>query len=646
MTNHRLEKNSGQPPDTPERLKQPEYPQQSARAARATQPSPSLRPLRVVPGLAARHLRHDWVLSICLIIALAAVIAPLLVLLGLKHGTIATLRDRLVEDPIYREIRPAQTSEYDEAWFERVAQWPETAFLTPTILPLSSILHVVQPDSGNLDIYDLIPTAPGDPLLLENSAPIPEDGECVLTAEAARRLGLGPDEMLEVRVTRTRGGRSELAEARLRVAGVLDPRAGSLPRVYAPLSFVLDVEAYKEGYGAPKRGWSGDTPEPFLSFDGLVLLLPGILDPIARSGLVINTGFARIEDLSPEGVRERVGIIPPPDWHAYAVFSPGGVVTPVNIRALEQKLRGRDRVVLPFVRGVTLRNQSGQEIHPVGLSLAPIQSQWLGLDNLPWGEFTAEARHGHRLLQALVAEGMVSDLEFSFSGVRPMSFHLQEVGSTLLGQVVVPVELLGVLRTAMQRGVLYDAQEQSFSMARGGYRGFRLYTRTIDHVPEVYHRLLAEGIQTVAQVESIERIRVLDAGLSRLFLLIAVLSVSGGAAVLLSSLYAAVERLRRDLGLLRLVGLSRRDVFFFPVVQGLLLAALGLLAGFGGYAALATVINQTFASELAPGEKFCTLPETYILTAVIATVSLALVSSLVAAWRATRIDPAEVIRDN
>src|SRR5690606_39362760 len=60
------------------------------------------RPLRLVSALAAHSLRHEWILTLCLVIALAAVIAPLLVLLGLKHGTIETLRDRLVEDPVFR----------------------------------------------------------------------------------------------------------------------------------------------------------------------------------------------------------------------------------------------------------------------------------------------------------------------------------------------------------------------------------------------------------------------------------------------------------------------------------------------------------------------------------------------------------------
>ncbi|MCK7575183.1 MAG: hypothetical protein MZV65_04350 [Chromatiales bacterium] len=75
---------------------------------------------RLVPALAAAHLRHDWILTLCLVIALTAVIAPLLVLLGLKHGTIETLRERLVEDPVYRELRPTQTQPYSEDWFAQV----------------------------------------------------------------------------------------------------------------------------------------------------------------------------------------------------------------------------------------------------------------------------------------------------------------------------------------------------------------------------------------------------------------------------------------------------------------------------------------------------------------------------------------------
>ena len=48
----------------------------------------SARVVRLVPGLAMADLRHEWILTLCLVIAVAAVVAPLLILPGLKHGTV------------------------------------------------------------------------------------------------------------------------------------------------------------------------------------------------------------------------------------------------------------------------------------------------------------------------------------------------------------------------------------------------------------------------------------------------------------------------------------------------------------------------------------------------------------------------------
>lgn len=283
-------------------------------------------------------------------------------------------------------------------------------------------------------------------------------------------------------------------------------------------------------------------------------------------------------------------------------------------------------------------------MHPVGISLEPADAARLGLPPLPWGGFAGRAGEGRQWTRAL-ANIDTSPVEVSVPGVVPVVFPLEIVGASPLARPVVPVELMGILRTAQQRAVEFDPASGGFLMLRGGYRGFRMYARSIDDVPELYQRLTGEGIEVIAEVEAIERIQVLDAGLSRLFWLIALLGFSGGVAVLVASLYAAVERRRRDLGVLRLVGFARRHVFFFPVAQGMIIAGLGLGAGMIAYMGLAATINRAFADDLAPGEKFCTLPPEYVLTAVVATLLLAVLSSLAAAWRATHIDPAEAIRE-
>ncbi|SHF27841.1 putative ABC transport system permease protein [Desulfacinum infernum DSM 9756] len=604
-------------------------------------------PLRQVPLLAAAHLRHEWILTLCLVVALAAVIAPLLVLLGLKHGTIRTLRERLVQDPVFREIRPTQTRVFSPQWFEDVAAWPGVGFLTPTILPLSSVVTVVLPPDRKTALFDLIPTAAGDPLILENGGIVPEDGQVVLTAEAARLAGAGPGDDLEVRITRTRGGRGETVTDRLRVAAVLDARAGSLPRVYAPLAFVLDVEAYKEGYAAPARGWPGETPRPYPSFDGALLLLPEPLPPIVRSGLVINTGFGRMVEIGRERVRKLLGRVPPDGFACYELLAPASPVTPSSLRAVEQKLRGYRRVLLPYARDIVV-SVGERRFSPVGLSLDEAQAALLGWTATPWPGLSGLSREGGVppcLWPAAESPAVGETLQVLAPGTAEVSFPVRVAGTTALDRPVLPVELMGVLRTATQRAVTFDPASQTFQMARGGYRGFRLYAKTIDDVPGLYRRLKDQGVEVAAQVEAIERIRILDRGLSHLFWLIAVLGVCGGTGVLVSSLYAAVDRLRRDLGVLRLLGFARGHVFFFPVVQGLILAALGLAAGFVGYAALAEVIDHSFAMDLAPGEAFCILPGSHVPLVCLSTIALAGLASLAAAWRATGIDPAEVIRE-
>jgi putative ABC transport system permease protein len=605
----------------------------------------SARFASVVPGLAAADLRHEWILTLCLVIAIAAVVAPLLILQGLKHGTVATLRDRLVQDPVYREIRPSQTREYPPDWFERLAATPEVGFLLPTILPASSIIGAVHPETGRVQNLDLIPTGAGDPLVLENGGTVPDEGACVLTAAAAAQLGVGAGATLEVRATRSRAGATETGSARLRVAAVLDPRAGTLPRLYAPLPFVLDVEAYKEGRGIPARGWAGDVPRPQPSYDGLLVLLPQPLEPIARAGLAVNTGFATVDALDSTALSPRLGATLPEGWHAYQLAAPSGSVGTAGVDAVRRKLRGRDAILLPHVEPLAVR-VDGHELRLAGLSLTAEQAARLVAVAPPWGGYPlADAGV---LRQLWVADGPAAvesqGAEVVVPGLSELRFSARVSGGAPAGNVAyAPAELLGILRTGQQRPLAFDGAD--FTVEREGFRGFRLYARTIDDVPAMVERLRAEGVEVVARADDVRRIQVLDRGLARLFWLVASLGIAGGVAVLVASLYAAVQRKRRDLAVLRLVGLTRPDVFCFPLYQGLALAALGVGVAVLAYGTLAVVINRAFSADLDLGQRICELPAQTLGQAVVAVLGVALASSLAAAWAATRIDPAEAIRE-
>ena len=598
---------------------------------------------RRVFALAAAHLRHEWVLTLCLVSALAAVLAPLLILMGLKEGTVETLRERLVQDPVFREIRPAMTRTFERPWLDALAADPAVAFLTPTILPASSVIHLDGEDRQS-ELTDLLPSAEGDPLLLENGGVIPAEGEVVLSAEAARRLSVKKGDPIGARVTRSRGGRMESVTQQLEVVAVLTPRAGGLVRAYTGLDFVVDVEAYKEGRGVPRRGWPGQTARPHLSFTGALVLTQRLLDGVTRTGLAVNTGLLRSEVLSAGDFTELTGLPLPADWNAYRLAVPQGSVTLSSIDALARKLRGYDALILPYVEDARLV-LDGRETRVMGLSLGARQTSRLGWPELPWGRFSSSDLSAERLFRLVSPEAEGRQVEAIFRGAVELAFPLRTEQISGGALALLPAELLAMLNSAREREVTYDPGQDGLVLLRAGFRGFRLYARTIDEVPPLVERLHADGLTVIAQVEAIRRIQVLDRGLSQLFWLIAALGVVGAGAVLVASLYAAVERERRDLGILRLIGLSRTDVFWFPLFQGALIALLGVVLGWISYTVLAGVINRVFADELVGGEAICRLPTDYLAMAFVLTLALAIASSLVAAWKATLIEPAEAIRE-
>ncbi|MFQ5913550.1 MAG: ABC transporter permease [Nitrospinota bacterium] len=607
-------------------------------------------PRGIVSKLALADLRHEWILTFCLVMAIAAVIAPLLILMGLKYGIIATLRERFIQDPRYREIRPAATKVHPESWFRQVQTRPSVAFLVPTILPAASVVQVLRPGSGKPVLIDLIPTAQDDPLILENGGRIPGPNQSVFTWAAAKDLGVRVGDRVVARVARIRRGRREYGTASLEVASVLRPSAGSLERMYAPLSFVLDVESYKEGMAIPERGWDGGTPRPYLSFDGIIAVLPKALTPIQTSGLAIGTGLTVIERLDREGFRRLTGFAFPNHLFAYDLKVTQGAVRLSSYRVLKKnKLRGRGAILLPYVKPTEIRlsGETEKSVLVAGLSLSALKAKRLGLPTLPWGALRPDACC-QEIRQILLPPGL-NETERLVATVKgssgSVSFPLQNRGASFADYALAPVELLGMIRTGRQRAVLFNEKTRSFVLARIGFRGFRLYARSIDDVAPLSRDLEREGIDVIAHADEIERIRILDRGLTRIFWLVAVVGILGGIAALIASLYAAVERKKRDLGVMRLIGLTRSDLFRFPVYQGVVFAGLGIAVAFLGYFGLAAVINRVFAGDLEFGEKICDLPNSYLVIAFTGTVATAILSSLFAAWKTTQIEPAEAMRD-
>jgi putative ABC transport system permease protein len=603
----------------------------------------------LVLRLSLQDLRHEWILTLCMILAIAAIIAPLLVLLGLKNGVINTLRDRLVQDPVNREIRPLQTLQLTEDWF---AQWQKdarVAFVLPTILRGSSVMRIYHPEDEQKNaILDLVPTAEGDPLLLENGAAIPKAGEVVLSHQASVELNIALGATVTAEITRQRQNRRESEKLTFKVSGILDPRADSLPRLYAPFDLVVAVERYREGRAVPEYGWSGEDSQPTLEFSQALLITTQPLSAIQENQLTIGTGFGRSQSFSREAFAQQFGFSPPENLSLYRLESIGSTLQNSNLQRTSQRLRGVRHLLLPLLPEVTLiLEKDGQKQHlsAIGWSLAAEEQALLGLPPLPW----SNSNKGEALRQMAVPG--VQDPEtrttvvITADGPHTLTFPAQTHSQNFSTKTLIPLELAAILLENQKVAIRFIPEQEQWLKETTLYRGFRLYAKRIEDVPSLYAEFSAKNIPVSTEIQAIARVQLLDQSLTKIFWLIVFVGIAGGAAALLASLYASVERKKRDIGILRLMGLHKMEVFRFPLYQSAVIATGAVFLASLGFLLLSQVLNQLFSEGLRMGEKISTLAPWYFIAAWLLTVAISNLSALLAAWRSTQIEPSEAIRD-
>jgi putative ABC transport system permease protein len=595
--------------------------------------------------LAFKDIVHDWLLSLCLVLAISAIIAPLLILFGLKFGAVETMRSRLVQDPKNREIRPLTTRSFSREWFDELrAHQGEVAFVAPMTRQISASVMATNAAGDLREPLSLMVTAPGDPLLLENSGVVPEPGECVLTEAAAKALNVVVGDQLTLGAQRIIQGRYENGTFPVRIAAVLGERASSLRAAYVRLEVVEAVEDYKDGRAVPAYGWQGELPEAYPVFDGAVVLTPEPLSKLDEVLLVNNTGFSRVQPVAGDEARDKLGYAPEPGWSAYWITVRQRAATEDNLQAVVNKLRGRGAIVAPWIEpleiGLTAAGASGlvtlqlQVRSDVAVPSGAVQAAGAGrprrvivvAPDLPLGEgpATLHLKVADRELQA------------------PVLLHKGDVPG---GQAQASAAVAGTFNLLRHRNVRYDSAADALLLSRQGYAGFRLYAATIDAVDAVQQRLEQQGVTVHTERERIAEVRRLDRYATLVFWLIAAVGVIGGVSALTASLYASVERKKKELNVLRLLGLLKRELVLFPVFQGLLLSSGALALAAVLFLLVARVINTLFRAQLHAEESLCTLSLGHFLILAVGVWTLSVVAATFAALRATRLDPAEALRD-
>lgn len=208
---------------------------------------------RLILRLALQDMRHDGYVSLCIAAALVAVIAPLLLLFGLKHGVVSQLQHELLDDPRNLEVRMLTSGSYDQAWLEEIRALPGVGFAIGQTRSLNTQANLLRDPQHFLEGVELIPSAAGDPLLSEFGI-VPAGSGVVLSEPAARRLGTAPGDHLTLTANRRLDGRAEHGSLEVMVQDVLPASRFPRPAAFVELPLLIELERFRDGLPSPLLG--------------------------------------------------------------------------------------------------------------------------------------------------------------------------------------------------------------------------------------------------------------------------------------------------------------------------------------------------------------------------------------------------------
>lgn len=238
-----------------------------------------------------------------------------------------------------------------------------------------------------------------------------------------------------------------------------------------------------------------------------------------------------------------------------------------------------------------------------------------------------------------------------WKGQNPIGQRLRPPGGSFGGSDDVWHTVIGVAKDVRQGGVERPAGTELYvSLDQHGVSppSMNVVVRTT-LPPAALSATIGRLVREVDPTLPVVRLRAMDSvfveSIRRPRLLAQLLGAFAGLALLLAAIgtygvlsYMVTER-RREIGIRIALGAVRSQVLTQIMKQGLQVTAMGIMIGLAG----ALVLNRKIASMLFGVQA----TDTLTIALVIATITaVAVVASWLPAWRASRVDPNVVLRDD
>jgi putative ABC transport system permease protein len=186
------------------------------------------------------------------------------------------------------------------------------------------------------------------------------------------------------------------------------------------------------------------------------------------------------------------------------------------------------------------------------------------------------------------------------------------------------------------------------SEARGADRAFasfRLYARNIDDVAGLRQAFVNQGIEVRTSASDIELVERLDRNLSVVYWIIALIAIVGYCLSFATSVWANVDRKRREFSVLRLTGFRTGEIVWFPLLQAGFTAVFGWLLAVIVFLTVQGVLNALFADTIGGGQPVCRLEAWHLLAALLMGLLAAIAAAVVGGRRVAHLEPSLGLRD-
>lgn len=595
-----------------------------------------LLPLR----FAVAELRHERLFAAGVMLAVCSVLTPVLLLLGVKNGMIESLRGKLMNNPQIREIRLKETVHVSPAWIKEMAKDPLVAFAVPSVRQISLYGRVRLSESREwIEADEILPSAAGDPVAnmpemdwKENTLPVP----CMISDLLAESLHSAVGTSLVLEQTRSDAGKPQVAEMLLRICAIV-PRSYSPTRaLYLPINAIEDIENYKDGKAVGLFRWPGIADESISCFHGLVFR------PATYKKATLNELQQELKALFPDADVRILEWADVQSLMGAPLDSTGEVVVvqyekPMfdleaarKIQKMSPQLIGS---MIPFLIPITARiSHSSEPMRSV--TIRTRSSQWFPPSEL--NELFKPPELGTGIEKT-------TRIEVASSG------GIKSLFETVLAHplelvIDVPPRLAGVIGAGLTQTLAYNQVTGDIRTQRRNYSGFRIYARSIDEVMLLRQKVEHAGYQVRSEEDQIIEVRKLDSGLSKLFLLVAGMAAVGGLGALSASLYLSIERAKRQLCVMQVLGASKTLIGLSIILQALILSVAGSVIAFGFYHLGAQLLQHLFGDAIDKGEVFCKLHASNVILILMITSCIGAGVGLLTSFRLRGLDAAAVAR--